>query len=223
MDFRKTLRSMEVLGWMGVPGATDLIQAVDAGAGRLLCMLYAAEQVCVRARACVCARACMCTVARASLWECVRVHAHVYVCVCVCVLTTILPRAQDTWRDNDDNLARWESAKLTAGDRRVLMTLWLGAAWEKFCSQHKPVRRSPLARGCTVACCYRDARHMTAREGGSSPGGAPRALPARQAMRRFFEKTCCLMTATGEDDNLIQPEAGLHIRARHRPRRACIC
>jgi hypothetical protein len=54
-------------------------------------------------------------------------------------------------------------------------------------------------------------------------GGAPRALPARQAMRRFFEKTCCLMTATGEDDNLIQPEAGLHIRARHRPRRACIC
>jgi hypothetical protein len=44
MDFRKALRRMNVLGWMGVPGCTDLIQAVDAGAGRLLVMLYGEAQ-----------------------------------------------------------------------------------------------------------------------------------------------------------------------------------
>jgi len=37
----------------------------------------------------------------------------------------------DEWLMDDNNLDRWECGKLTAGDRRVLMTHWMGKATEK--------------------------------------------------------------------------------------------
>ena len=40
-------------------------------------------------------------------------------------------RFQDAWLDKDANLEQWEG-KLSASQRRILMTQWLGAAWEAF-------------------------------------------------------------------------------------------
>ncbi|CBJ33249.1 C2H2 zinc finger protein [Ectocarpus siliculosus] len=37
----------------------------------------------------------------------------------------------DKWLDQSDNIERWETASLTASDRRVLITQWAGAAMEK--------------------------------------------------------------------------------------------
>lgn len=38
---------------------------------------------------------------------------------------------QDAWLEQSDNIERWESNKLTASDRRVLTTQWVGAAMQK--------------------------------------------------------------------------------------------
>ena len=40
----------------------------------------------------------------------------------------------DAWLDLANNLERWDSAALSASDRRILMTRWVGEAWERFCS-----------------------------------------------------------------------------------------
>ncbi|CAB1096599.1 unnamed protein product [Ectocarpus sp. CCAP 1310/34] len=37
-------------------------------------------------------------------------------------------RQMDIWLEQSDNLERWETASLTASDRRVLITQWMGAA-----------------------------------------------------------------------------------------------
>ena len=37
----------------------------------------------------------------------------------------------DKWLDQSDNIERWETASLTASDRRVLITQWTGAAMVK--------------------------------------------------------------------------------------------
>ena len=49
--------------------------------------------------------------------------------------------AMDAWLEDDDNLDKWESNVLTASDRRVLMTHWLGAAWEKAMAKPDTVRK----------------------------------------------------------------------------------
>ena len=42
-------------------------------------------------------------------------------------------RAQDRWLDKDSNLELWEN-KMTASQRRILVTQWLGEAWDMFLS-----------------------------------------------------------------------------------------
>ena len=51
------------------------------------------------------------------------------------LIVTLYLEAQDIWLDIDENLELWEAGKLTAAQRRILMTRWLGAAWEKFNSR----------------------------------------------------------------------------------------
>ncbi|CAB1096297.1 unnamed protein product [Ectocarpus sp. CCAP 1310/34] len=41
----------------------------------------------------------------------------------------------DIWLEQSDNLERWETASLTASDRRVLITQWMGAAMARLNSQ----------------------------------------------------------------------------------------
>lgn len=47
----------------------------------------------------------------------------------------------DAWLEDDDNLEKWESNVLTAGDRRVLMTHWLSVAWAKAMAKTDTVRK----------------------------------------------------------------------------------
>jgi hypothetical protein len=51
-------------------------------------------------------------------------------------IVSLYMEAQDIWLDKDENLELWETCKLTASQRRILMTQWLGAAWDKFNSAH---------------------------------------------------------------------------------------
>ncbi|CAB1103214.1 unnamed protein product [Ectocarpus sp. CCAP 1310/34] len=44
-------------------------------------------------------------------------------------------RQVDMWFEQSDNLERWETAALTASDRRVLITQWIGAAMARLNSQ----------------------------------------------------------------------------------------
>lgn len=44
-------------------------------------------------------------------------------------------RQMDIWLEQSDNLERWETASLTASDRRVLITQWMGAAMARLNSQ----------------------------------------------------------------------------------------
>ena len=37
----------------------------------------------------------------------------------------------DEWMEVEDNLEKWEYGKLSASDKRILITQWVGAAWEK--------------------------------------------------------------------------------------------
>ena len=71
------------------------------------------------------------------------------------------------WLEDDYNSALWYDAtrSFTAGDKRILVTKWVGDAWRKL-------------------------NHVK-----------------YDGMRwRFFEKTGCLLTASGEKDELVQPE-----------------
>ncbi|CAB1117664.1 unnamed protein product [Ectocarpus sp. CCAP 1310/34] len=45
-------------------------------------------------------------------------------------------RQMDMWLEQSDNLGRWETAALTASNRRVLITQWIGAAMARLNSQH---------------------------------------------------------------------------------------
>ena len=40
----------------------------------------------------------------------------------------LVGKSLDAWLLNGDNVERWESNKLTASDRRVLITQWVGEA-----------------------------------------------------------------------------------------------
>ncbi|CAB1106732.1 unnamed protein product [Ectocarpus sp. CCAP 1310/34] len=44
-------------------------------------------------------------------------------------------RQMDIWLEQSDNLKRWETASLTASDRPVLITRWMGAAMARLNSQ----------------------------------------------------------------------------------------
>lgn len=49
--------------------------------------------------------------------------------------------AMDKWLDDDGNLEKWEGNALTASDRRILMTHWLGAAFKKVSEDWEQVRK----------------------------------------------------------------------------------
>ena len=44
-----------------------------------------------------------------------------------------MAQEEDAWLDDDDNMEKWESNKLSAGDRRVLMATWFFEAFKKAC------------------------------------------------------------------------------------------
>jgi hypothetical protein len=43
-------------------------------------------------------------------------------------------QVESEWLEIDENWARWSGGRLTAGERRVLMTQWYGEAYERACS-----------------------------------------------------------------------------------------
>jgi len=47
------------------------------------------------------------------------------------VVKLYMGEEMDKWLDDDNNLERWESNALSASDRRILMTHWLGHAYKK--------------------------------------------------------------------------------------------
>ena len=73
---------------------------------------------------------------------------------------------QDIWLESDHNLQAWEDGSISASERRILITSWLGQAWENL--QNKP------------------------------------GFSAR--VRRYFEKTGCLITVDGSFDGNIKPQ-----------------
>ena len=81
------------------------------------------------------------------------------------LLKTLVNQQQSSWLDSDENADKWYNGKISAKERRILITHWVGAAYEKISSAE-----------------YHDFRW------------------------RMFEKTGCLITADGSDDNKIKPE-----------------
>ena len=72
------------------------------------------------------------------------------------------------WMDDDDNLELWNNSKaLSSKQRRILVTQWVGKAYNKIHANDSE---------------YKD------------------------SCRRYFEKTGCLITADGTDDDKITPE-----------------
>jgi transposase-like protein len=70
---------------------------------------------------------------------------------------------QDKWLDIEENLELWESAKISASQRRVLMTRWLGEAWDVFNSpQYDHTRRRYFEKtGCLMTADGTDDRLIT--------------------------------------------------------------
>ena len=84
------------------------------------------------------------------------------------VLKKLTAKAQDEWLEIEENIDLWygnSEKKLTVSDRRILITQWVGQAYEML--QHP------------------DYDHFR---------------------RRCFEKTGCLLTADGSEDDKVQPE-----------------
>lgn len=83
------------------------------------------------------------------------------------LLKTFVGQAQHEWLDNEDNAEKWygNESGFSAKDRRILITLWAGSAYQKLISKD-----------------YDDFRW------------------------RLFEKTGCLITADGSQDDKISPE-----------------
>ena len=80
----------------------------------------------------------------------------------------LVAQSQDQWLELEDNVDLWMgngSKKLSVGDRRILITQWVGEAYEKIKSS--------------------DYDHFR---------------------WRCFQKTGCLITADGSEDNEIMPE-----------------
>ena len=49
-------------------------------------------------------------------------------------LKVLTAKEMDEWMEVKDNLEKWENGKLSASDKRILITQWVGAAWEKLFS-----------------------------------------------------------------------------------------
>ena len=69
----------------------------------------------------------------------------------------------DEWLEDEENFDKWHRT-ISAKERRILMTKFVGQAWEELNEDYSEMRR------------------------------------------KFFQKTGCLMTADGTDDDKIQPE-----------------
>ena len=80
-------------------------------------------------------------------------------------LKKLTAKAQDEWLELDENINLWTAGTLTASDRRILITQWVGEASEKLNSSD-----------------YDNFRW------------------------RCFEKTGCLLTADGSNDDKVEPE-----------------
>lgn len=50
------------------------------------------------------------------------------------LLKVLVSRESEAWLETDDNLDTWENGKLCASERRILVTQFVGAAWEKLFS-----------------------------------------------------------------------------------------
>lgn len=59
-------------------------------------------------------------------------------------LVRLYGEAQDEWQHDDENMERWDSCRITASERRILMTFWAAEAWVKLCSPQYARVRAPV-------------------------------------------------------------------------------
>ena len=99
---------------------------------------------------------------------------------------------QDKWLDIDAHLELWESAKLSAGQRRILMTQWVGAAWDVFNSpKYDNARRRYFEKtGCLMSADGSDDAYIT---------------PEGTAGYRFTRLDPTTAAAVDDDDTLDVP------------------
>ena len=53
------------------------------------------------------------------------------------------------WLEKEENLEMWHG-KISAKDRRILMTQWTGHAWRELSAQHEFVRKLFEKTGCLI-------------------------------------------------------------------------
>ena len=63
------------------------------------------------------------------------------------LIKTHIRLLQEKWLLCSSNWHKWESNKLTVGDRRVLLTVWAADAWETVCTKHKDALRKAFTSG----------------------------------------------------------------------------
>ena len=59
---------------------------------------------------------------------------------------------QESWLEPDENYAKWSSQKITATEKRTLITWWFGEAYKKLCSARykDTVRVAFEVGGCAI-------------------------------------------------------------------------
>lgn len=57
--------------------------------------------------------------------------------------------ALDRWLETEDNLCKWQD-KLSAKDKRILMTQWTGEAWSEFKENKGFLKRLFEKTGCLI-------------------------------------------------------------------------
>jgi len=59
---------------------------------------------------------------------------------------------QESWLESDENYAKWSSQKITATEKRTLITWWFGEAYKKLCSaRYKDTGRVAFeVGGCAI-------------------------------------------------------------------------
>ena len=60
-----------------------------------------------------------------------------------------IPAAMDRWLETEDNLDKWHE-KLSAKDRRILMTQWTGEAWSELKENKGFLKRLFEKTGCLL-------------------------------------------------------------------------
>ncbi|KAK3253591.1 hypothetical protein CYMTET_37166 [Cymbomonas tetramitiformis] len=71
-------------------------------------------------------------------------------------LKSLIAKELENWLEDDANLAKWESGQFTASERRVLLTLWSGEAYEKLCAMMDFLQKSFLGSGCLLTVDFSD-------------------------------------------------------------------